>query len=257
MPTTTCMQWLFQAAQPQHALHRDLSSQDLFHNLHITYGHFLTHDFVLLPRTDQDDSSPQVSMHDLYSDNASLTPLMFPELLDSHASDRSHTTTTSIPQMMSDVTNSWTEDEDFVPDESEFDGIRAINDRPFMCQGLEPTCSEAFNSLQELLQHEAVAHTVVPTLHGPSAASSRPIVVVACFNPVRNMIVYECTFEGCDKAYATRNRAMAQVLAGRPHTEPLGRGQVKKGTIEGAACLEKYKTLKRYGARHDCHGAKM
>ncbi|KAJ3409297.1 hypothetical protein HDU80_001757 [Chytriomyces hyalinus] len=209
MQATVYMRWYFQ--QPQHALHPDLSSQDLFHNLHITYGHFLTHDFVLLPRPDQDDSSPQVSMHDLYSDNASLTPLMFPELLDSHASDRSHTTTTTIPQVMSDVTNSWTEYEDFVPDESEFDGITAMPDRPFTCQGLEPICSEAFNSLQELLQHEAVAHTVVPTLHGgvfqPSPASSRPVVVVARFDPIRNMMVYECTFEGCYKAYATRNRA--------------------------------------------------
>ncbi|KAI8830091.1 hypothetical protein BJ741DRAFT_621083 [Chytriomyces cf. hyalinus JEL632] len=220
MEATTHMQWYSQ--QP---LHPDISPQDLFHNLPITYGHFLTHDFVLLPRPNQEASSPQVLMYDLYSDNASLTPLMFPELLDRYLSDRSPTTSnTTIPQWMSAVPtpSSWIEQEDFVPDESEFDGIDAMPDRPFMCQRLERTCSKAFKSLEELHRHEAVAHAVVPTLHEAFQSTRNRVRVHArC-----GLKPFKCPIPNCDYAAMQRSSVNVHIRTHLPPDRPRG-GQLR------------------------------
>ncbi|KAJ3226005.1 hypothetical protein HDU81_007550 [Chytriomyces hyalinus] len=285
MQTTACMQQ-FQAAQPQRALHPDLTSQDLFHNLQFTNNLFLIEDFVLLPYSGQEALSPQVLARDLNSDNASVTPHMLPELLDIHGSGGSPST---IAQMMSAVsTPSRIVQQDLAPDASEVDDINAMNDCPFMCLHVdEQLCTDAFKTLEELKQHEATAHSVhsaepIQTRSPASSIDERP---VGRFDPLRNMTVFDCMFAGCSKAYTTRNRVKVHsrshtgskpykcpnpdccyaatqkssvsthMLTHLPAEVKSERKLAKKGTIECAACLKKYKTLKTLGS-HKCRGGR-
>ncbi|KAJ3409298.1 hypothetical protein CcCBS67573_g04142 [Chytriomyces confervae] len=292
MPTTTCTQWHFQAAQLQRALHPNLSSQDLFHTLPITYGTFLPQDLmmppVFLPRASQEASSPQPHKPDLNRDNASMTPLLPPKLMDSHVHGGSPGT---IPQMASAVSTplSRSEHDDFVPDESEFDDIAAMNDRPFLCPRLDPPCTDAFKSEEELKQHEAVAHAVqgvVPMSHEAArpSVSSTDKKAVARHDPITNQTVFDCTYEGCNKTYTTRNRVKVHsrthsglkpykcpipnccyaatqkssvtvhMLIHLPPKVKYERQLAKKGTIECSDCLKMYKTLATLG-RHNCRAS--
>ncbi|KAI8830092.1 hypothetical protein BJ741DRAFT_621084 [Chytriomyces cf. hyalinus JEL632] len=298
MHTTTCMQWHFQAAQSQRALHPNLYFQHLFHNLPVMCSHFLTPDCMVMPvfppRASQDASSPQPHKPDLHPHNASVTPLLLPKLMDGHASGASPATTinTNIPQMTSAVSTplSWIDHEDFVPDVSVFDCIDAMPDRSFLCQRLDHVCTFAFNTEEELKQHEAVAHAVqkvvTPMRHGPARPSVSSTTTdekpVGRLDPVRNQWVFDCTHEGCDKTYTTRNRVkihsyshsglkpyhcstcdyaatqkssvnvhmLIHLSAKDRHEHQLAR----KGTIECPACHRMYKTMATLG-RHKCHAA--